>query len=268
MSGFNLAGLVGALPWTAASIVGVLAATFVCAKIAHRHNVIDIAWGLLFAAVAICAGVLGSADGARRTVLLLLPLLWGLRLAIHLGRRSHGSGEDPRYEKLLSRAKVNRDLYALRMIYALQGALAMLISAPIQVGMFESGRLGPVGYAGIAVWFVGLLFEAIGDAQLERFRSDPAHKGKVIEVGLWRYTRHPNYFGDACVWWGIFLVAAERWPGVLTIPAPAIMTLLLTKGSGAGILEQHLSQREGWDAYAARTSPFFPLPPRTKAPRT
>ncbi len=112
------------------------------------------------------------------------------------------------------------------------------------------------------LWCVGVFFEAVGDAQMERFRRDPAHKGQVIDVGLWRYTRHPNYFGDACVWWGIFLVAADALPGVATVFAPVLMTLLLTKGSGARILEKHMSSRAGWDAYAARTSMFFPRPPK------
>ena len=122
-------------------------------------------------------------------------------------------------------------------------------------------------WAGVALWAVGVFFEAVGDHQMEAFRRDPANKGGVIDVGLWRYTRHPNYFGDACVWWGIFLIAAERWPGVVTIYAPIVMTLLLTKGSGARILEKHMSHRAGWDEYAARTSAFLPLPPKKHATR-
>ena len=262
MSHFDSSHFLTALPVVAGAIVLVLAVTFVAAKIAHRHNVIDTAWGVLFVAVAITACVLGSADPLRRTLLLVLPLAWGLRLAIHIGRRSRGKGEDPRYDAMLSKAKGSRDVYALRMVYLLQGILAFLISAPIQVGAFEHGGVGPIAFLGVAIWVVGVSFEAIGDAQMERFRADPSHKGKVIDVGLWRYTRHPNYFGDACVWWGIFLVAAEHWPGLLTLPAPVIMTLLLTKGSGARIMEKHMSQRPGWAEYAARTSGFFPLPPK------
>jgi steroid 5-alpha reductase family enzyme len=262
MSGFHSSDFLRSLPVSAGVIVLVLAVTFVAAKITHRHNVIDTAWGALFVAVAITSAGLGTADGLRRTVLLLMPLLWGMRLAIHIARRSVGKGEDPRYDKLLAKAKGSRDLYALRMVYLLQGVLAFLIAAPIQIGMFERGALGPLAFVGIAIWVVGVLFESIGDWQMERFRSDPSNKGKVIDIGLWRYTRHPNYFGDACVWWGIFLVAAEHWPGMLTILSPVIMTLLLTKGSGARIMEQHMSQRAGWNDYAARTSGFFPLPPR------
>jgi steroid 5-alpha reductase family enzyme len=252
------------LAWASGAVAAVLILTFVAAKLAGRHNVIDTAWGLLFCAIAVVTFVAASrhGDGVRRWLLLVLPLIWGLRLAQHVGRRSLGKGEDPRYDQLLSKAKGNRDLYALRSVYLLQGILALLISAPIMVGGFEAASVGVLGWIGVAVWAVGVFFEAVGDAQMERWRADPAHKGQVIDVGLWRYTRHPNYFGDACVWWGIFLVAAERWPGVLTILAPILMTLLLTKGSGARILEKHMSQREGWAEYAARTSAFFPLPPK------
>ena len=250
------------LPLTAAAIAFVSLTTFVISRIVDRHNVIDTAWGLMFVAVALVAFIAsaGYGDDKRRWLLLLMPVLWGLRLTQYIGRRSLGKGEDPRYEALLRKAKGNPDLYALRMIYLLQAVLVFIISAPIQVGVFESGAVGVIGWTGVAVWLVGVVFEAVGDHQMESFRRDPAHKGKVIDSGLWRYTRHPNYFGDACVWWGIFLVAAERWPGVLTVFGPVVMTLLLTRGSGARILERQLSTREGWAEYAARTSGFFPLP--------
>jgi steroid 5-alpha reductase family enzyme len=257
------------LGWSAGVVVAELAVTFGCAKIAKRHSVIDTTWGLLFVGVAVTSFVVsrGSGDPVRRWLLLVLPTLWGLRLAWHIGRRALGKGEDPRYDELLAKAPGNRDLWALRMVYALQGALALLVSSPILVGAYEGQPLAGLAWVGVAVWAVGLFFEAVGDAQLERFRADPANKGKLIDSGLWRYTRHPNYFGDACVWWGIFLVAADGLPGVVTIYAPIVMTLLLTVGSGARILEKSMSKRAGWDAYAARTSMFFPLPPRQRARR-
>lgn len=264
MSSFDTASFAAAIGWSALGVAGALLITFVCAKIAGRHNVIDATWGLLFAVVAVATFFVSSGHGdpLRRWLLLVLPVVWGLRLAQHVGRRSLGKGEDPRYDELLSKAKGNRDLYALRMIYLLQGILALVIAAPILVGAFESDPVRVVAWIGVAVWVVGLFFETVGDAQMERFRQNPENKGKIIDCGLWRYTRHPNYFGDACVWWGIFLVAADALPGVVTIFSPVIMTLLLTKGSGARILEKHMSKREGWDEYAARTSMFFPLPPK------
>jgi steroid 5-alpha reductase family enzyme len=249
------------LPWTATAVVVVLAVTFAVAMKAGKHSVIDTAWGLLFGAIAIAAfaGSAGHGDPLRRVLLLVLPLVWGVRLAVHIGRRTVGAPEDPRYAKLLARGG---RFYVLRTVYLLQGVLAFLISAPIQVGMFESGPVHALGWIGVAGWTAGLYFEAVGDWQLQRFREDPANHGRLIDVGLWRYTRHPNYFGDACVWWGIFLVAAERWPGVLTIVSPVLMTLLLTRGSGMRILEQHMRGRPGWDEYAARTSAFVPMPRR------
>ncbi|MCW2595311.1 MAG: Steroid 5-alpha reductase family enzyme [Jatrophihabitans sp.] len=266
-SSFDTSAFAGTLGWAGGAVVVVLAATFGVAKIAGKHSVIDTTWGLLFVAIASTVFVRSSGHGdeVRRWLLFGLATLWGLRLAQHIGRRTIGKPEDPRYAELLDKARGNPDLYALRMIYLLQGLLAFIIAAPILVGAFERDSVGPLAWVGVAVWLVGVFFEAVGDSQLERFRRDPGNKGKVNDVGLWRYTRHPNYFGDACVWWGIFLVAADALPGVVTIYSPVIMTLLLTKGSGARILERHMSKRDGWDDYAARTSRFFPLPPKRTA---
>jgi steroid 5-alpha reductase family enzyme len=268
VSQFDGAAFAAGVGWAGGAIVVVLVGTYVASRVAGRHSVIDTAWGLLFVAAA-AAGFVTSAsqgNGLRRLLLFVLPLVWGLRLATHIGWRSRGKPEDARYAKLLGKAKGNPEWYAVRSVYLLQGLLALLISAPLLVGPFETGPVGPLAWLGVVLWATGVFFEAVGDHQLERFRADAGNRGRVIESGLWRYTRHPNYFGDACVWWGMFLVAAERWPGVLTIYAPVLMTLLLTKGSGARIMEQHMSGRPGWAQYAARTSAFFPRPPRGSPP--
>jgi steroid 5-alpha reductase family enzyme len=254
--------LLSALPWAVGAVVAVLLVTFVAAKASGKHGVIDTAWGLLFAAIALVVFARGTAEGTRRWLLLALPVVWGVRLALHIGRRNRGKPEDPRYEQLLAKARGNPDLYALRMVYALQGVLALLIASPILAGGFADARTGVLTWLGVALWVVGVFFEAVGDGQLERFRRDPANRGRIMDVGLWRYTRHPNYFGDACVWWGIFLVAADAPAALVTVYAPVVMTLLLTKGSGARILERHMSGRPGWAVYAARTSPFVPWFPR------
>ncbi|MGH1563986.1 DUF1295 domain-containing protein [Mumia sp. DW29H23] len=251
-----------ALPWTALAVVAVLAVTYGAAKVAGKHAVIDVAWGLLFCAVAVVAFVLsaGHGDDARRWVLLVLVLVWGLRLAVHIGRRSIGAGEDPRYEEFL---RDRGELGIVAVVYGLQGALAWVISAPVQVGMFLDGPLGLLAYAGIAVWLVGLVFEAVGDAQLERYKALPKdRRPPVMDRGLWGWTRHPNYFGDACVWVGIFLVGADRWPGALTVFGPAIMVYLLAFGSGKKVLERRMAKRPAYRDYMARTSGFVPLPPR------
>jgi steroid 5-alpha reductase family enzyme len=266
VSSFDTSAFAGTLAWAGGALVVVLLATFVASKIAGKHSVVDTTWGLLFVTVAVVVFVRSSAygDDVRRWLLLVLPVVWGLRLAIHIGRRSIGKPEDPRYKEMLDKQPGSGDLYALRMIYLLQGVLAFVIASPILVGGFEGHAVRVLAWLGVVIWAVGLFFEGIGDQQMERFRADPANKGKVIDVGLWRYTRHPNYFGDACVWWGIFLVAADSLPGVVTIYAPIIMTLLLTVGSGARILEKSMSKRDGWAEYAERTSMFFPLPRKKK----
>jgi steroid 5-alpha reductase family enzyme len=263
-AGFAAGDFASSLIWSAVAVIVVLTGTFVASKIAGKHSVIDTAWGLLFAVIAVSGFVSssGSGDTLRRVLLAVMTIGWGLRLATHIGRRTVGKPEDPRYAALLAKAKGNPDLYALRMVYLLQGLLAYLISAPVQVGMFERRSVGPLTWVGIVLWLVGVSFEAISDHQMEAFRGDPANKGRIMQSGLWRYSRHPNYFGDACVWWGIFLVAAQRWPGLLTIAAPILMTFLLTKGSGVRILDKHMSGRAGWAEYAKRTSAFFPLPPK------
>lgn len=263
---FSTSAFWATVGWSALAVLAVLVATFVASKIAGKHSVIDTTWGLLFVTVAIVVFALSSdaADPLRHWLLLILPVVWGLRLAFHIGRRSIGKPEDPRYQELLDKKPGNGDLYAIRSIYLLQGVLALIIAAPIMVGGFEAGSVGWLAWVGVVVWAIGLFFESVGDMQMERFKANPENKGKLIDVGLWRYTRHPNYFGDACVWWGIFLVAADSLPGVVTIFGPIIMTLLLTVGSGARILEKSMSKRDGWDAYATKTSMFFPLPPRVK----
>ena len=268
MIGYPAADLVASLPWVAGAAVLVLAVTFVVAKVAGKHSVIDSAWGVLFAAMAVAAFVRsdGHGDPLRRWLLLALTAVWGLRLAVHIGRRTIGKPEDPRYEQLLAKGGKHSDLYAILVVYLLQGALAFVVVGPVLVGEYVHGGVWPLVWTGVALWCVGVFFEAVGDLQMERFRADPAHRGEIMDRGLWRYTRHPNYFGDACVWWGIFLVAASGWPGVLSVIGPIVMTLLLTAGSGVRIMERHMSGRPGWDEYVARTSRFVPRPPKLRPP--
>ncbi|WP_446724973.1 DUF1295 domain-containing protein [Nocardiopsis sp. N85] len=237
--------------------------TFAVGRRLGRHSVVDVAWGPGFVLVALLALVTATGDPGRSWPLLVLTAVWGLRLAVHIGRRSRGAKEDPRYERLLSKAPGDPDLYALRVVYLLQGALIWLISAPIQVAAHAPAPLGGWAVAGVALWVIGFVFEAVGDAQLAAFRRDPANRGRIMDRGLWAWTRHPNYFGDACVWWGLFLVAVSGSPWtLLTLPAPVVMTYLLTRGSGQRLLDEHMRGRPGWAEYEARTSAFVPLPPR------
>ena len=258
----------GALAFTGALNAVALAALmlgfFAVGRRVGRHSVVDVAWGLGFVLVAGISLLTATADRGRALLLFVLVAVWGVRLAVHIHRRSRGAGEDPRYDRLLSGAPGSRDAYALRMVYLLQGALVWLIALPVQVSAHASGALGAVAAAGAALWLVGFLFEAVGDAQLRRFKADPANRGRIMDRGLWAWTRHPNYFGDACVWWGLFLVASGSWWVLLTLPAPLVMTFLLTRGSGQRLLDEHMSGRPGWAEYARRTSAFVPLPPRRR----
>ncbi|CAN5637215.1 DUF1295 domain-containing protein [soil metagenome] len=264
-TGFARHAFVDSLPWSAVAIIAVLLVTYLASRIAHKHSVIDTAWGLLFCAAALAAFIGSSdrGDTGRRWLLLVLVLVWGLRLAVHIGRRSIGKGEDPRYEEMLAD---RGQLQTIALVYGLQGVLAFLISAPVLVGMFELAPLTPLAYLGVAIWLLGLFFEAVGDWQMEQFKAQKIAgklpKGALMDRGLWRYTRHPNYFGDACVWTGIFLVCLERWPGILTLFSPVIMIYLLAFGSGKRVLERSMAKRPGYREYMARTSGFIPMPPR------
>lgn len=266
MDDFDGSAFGAALPWTALGVVLLLAITFLLGVRTGRHTVIDTAWGLGFVTVAGTAFALRQGDDLRAAVALTLTAIWGVRLAVHIGRRSAGRGEDPRYDELLGERSGNRNVVALRRVYAPQAVVLWLVSLPVQVAMFSDRGPGVLLWVGLAVWGVGLFFEAVGDWQLQRFRDDPASKGAVLDTGLWRYTRHPNYFGDACVWWGLWLVAADTGlPGWLTVLSPVLMTWLLAKGTGKPLLERNIVERRPlYAAYVENTSGFFPLPPRRR----
>jgi len=168
---------------------------------------------------------------------------------------------------MLERADGNPNVYALLHIYLPQGVIMWFVSLPVQIAMFVEGGLGWVLWLGVVVWAVGFFFESVGDLQLTRFRNDPSNKGTVLDTGLWRYTRHPNYFGDAAVWTGLFLVAASAWPGVLTILSPAVMVWNLYGGTGKKLLEKDIGDRRpDYADYVRRTSGFFPWPPKPAEP--
>ncbi|MFB6840610.1 DUF1295 domain-containing protein [Streptomyces sp. NPDC056361] len=251
---------------SAATALTVMLVTFAIGTARRLHRIVDVAWGIAFAAVAIVAWSLaaGYGDDARRTVVAAATVLWGLRLAIHIARRGRGHGEDPRYARMIARAPGNPTFYALRKVYLLQGALVWLVSLPVQVAVLLPRPLDTTACLGLAVWAAGLTFEAVGDHQLARFKSDPANRGHVMDRGLWSWTRHPNYFGDFLVWWGLYLTACATWQtALLSLISPLVMSTLLIWGSGKRLLEAHMADRPGYAAYRARTSGFIPRPPRS-----
>jgi steroid 5-alpha reductase family enzyme len=243
----------------AGAVVGLMALTALAAKRTGRWSVVDVTWGLGFLLVAAIALFVGDGDLLRRGLLFGLPAAWALRLASHIFGRAKGQAEDPRYEELKNNGKGG----FVRQVLLPQGFAIFFVSLPIQIGVASDASVGPLAWAGIVVWLVGLAFEAVGDAQLKAFKADPANKGRVMDRGLWAWTRHPNYFGDACVWWGIYLVAADSgWAGAATILSPVAMTYFLVFATGAKLLEKTMMQRDGYPEYAERTSMFFPRPPR------
>ena len=227
-----------------------------------RVSVVDTTWGLGFVLVASVAAVVGDGAGWRRLALLVIVAVWGLRLAWHLHQRNSGKGEDPRYAAMLEKEQGNPTLVAIRKVYGIQGLSVWFVSLPIQVSAAAGGGAAPVAVVGVVLWLLGVSFESLGDMQLKDFKADPANKGAVMDRGLWSWTRHPNYFGDSCVWWGIWLVAASAWPGVLTVLSPVAMTYFLVFATGARLLERHMAERPGYADYQRRTSYFLPRPPR------
>ncbi|WP_045199938.1 DUF1295 domain-containing protein [Rhodococcus sp. B7740] len=227
-----------------------------------RHNVVDVTWGGGFVLIASISAATGTGELWRRLLLLVLVGVWGLRLAVHVFRRSRGHGEDPRYTEMLAKAPGNETLYALRKIYLTQAVALWFVSLPLQVSAVAHGSVLPVVVLGVLVWILGWTFEAVGDAQLKAFKADSSNKGRIMDRGLWAWTRHPNYFGDSAVWWGLFLVSASAWPGVFTLLSPIAMTYFLVFATGARLLERSMEKRPGYREYQQRTSYFLPRPPK------
>ncbi len=256
-------------------LLAVFTGTWLVALRLGRHSVVDVVWGSGFVVVALVGLLLARAGGhgdlGRQLLALGLTAAWGIRLAVHIGRRN-GTREDPRYAEILDRATGSPAAHIYRRVYLPQTAVLYVVSLPLQVAAYQDGPAASgwplaVTGLGIAVWSVGFTFETVGDWQLERFKADPAHAGEVNDRGLWRYTRHPNYFGDATVMWGLWLLTAGHWSGLVVVACPALMTLNLVKGSGAAMTDRRMSSsRRGFADYVQRTSGFLPLPPKKSVP--
>ena len=234
---------------------------------------IDSWWALGMVVIAVSSYFFTGGQEAHRQVLTKLCGVWGLRLGLYLLWRWRQHGPDRRYVTMLGKAQSERSWSfgkaALLLVFALQAPLQFVVALPVQLGQVSGdGTLGLLAWAGMVVAVVGIVFESFGDWQLMRFKADPANAGKVMDQGLWRYTRHPNYFGDACVWWGLWLVAADTGLiGALSIPGPILITVLLTRWSGVPTVEGRMRKhRPGYEDYIARTSSFIPMPPKKVAP--
>lgn len=299
-------------------VFGALTALWVISIAAKDASLVDIFWGFGFLLVGAVCLYLVPVKTPYLIFLAALPIIWGLRLTLYLGKRNLGHGEDKRYTAMRKRAEkkgVSEMAWRLRTIFSVywgQGLLIMIVSAPVWVAMatanwwrenpiieglisyppltqnteksliqtllFAFQRVGEINIGlfailGALLWLIGFLFEAIGDWQLSRFiqrhkdYDGPKDEKPVMDEGLWKYTRHPNYFGNACMWWGIWLVACEAPLGWITIFAPLVMTYLLTSVSGKSLLENDMNKRKTYREYAKRTSGFFPWPPK-QSPQT
>lgn len=225
-------------------------------------SIVDAVWSFLVVLPAVVGlAVLGQA-GPRAPVVLALALAWALRLSLHILRRQHGQPEDPRYQAIRARNEPGFAWKSLYLVFGLQAVLGAIVSWPLLAAAASPAPWSPLDALGLALMAFGLGFEALADAQLARFKSDPAQRGRVLDTGLWRYSRHPNYFGECCVWWGAWIVAAAAGAG-WTLVSPLLMTLLLLKVSGVALLEKDIvGRRPAYADYVRRTNAFIPGRPR------
>lgn len=249
--------------WLAAAFFGL----WIISLALHDVSFIDSWWAFGLGGLALAAFLETPNYGPRQRLLVTLAVVWALRLSLYLFWRWRKQGPDKRYVAIVDHAKRVRGwsfaTTAGLQVFVLQGVLQFIVSLPVQLGQWDGdGEIGALTIIGAAVALFGLLFETIGDAQLVAFRADPANEGKVLDSGLWRTTRHPHYFGEATFWWGIFLIAAQTKLGLWSLPAPILVTFLLTRVSGVPMLEAAMKKKPDHAAYAARTSAFIPWFPK------
>lgn len=236
---------------------------FLVSLIKKRNDVADVAWGLGFVLMAWVSFFLSTPSGARGILVGTLVSIWGIRLAWHIHSRNKGKGEDYRY--LAWRNEWGKWFYlrSYFQVYLLQGLFLFLIVSPVLVVNKNAGNpLGILDFVAVAVWLTGFYFESVGDAQLARFIKDPANKGKLMQSGLWAYSRHPNYFGEVTQWWGIWLFALSLPNGWMSVVGPLTITFLILKVSGIPLLEKKMEENPDFAEYKRRTSVFIPLPRR------
>lgn len=260
--------IIDLLTFNLAFILACVIALWGLSLILRDVTFMDAFWALGLALVGVVT-YLKTGGGTRAGVLVALASLWAVRLAAYLLMRWRREGPDPRYVRLIEKAREKEGIgfarAALTKVFLTQAPMLWIVSLPVQLGQIdpEPTRLGILAYAGVTLAVIGLLFETVGDWQLMRFRADPQNRGRVLDSGLWRYTRHPNYFGDACVWWGLYMIAAETPVGLFAIPGPVLLTWTLIRWSGAATLERRMKRsRPDYVAYVERTSTFLPWPPK------
>jgi steroid 5-alpha reductase family enzyme len=248
--------------WLGLTTSAVVALLTWAASLARRDvSLVDRVWSLLIALPFVTYAAVLPWGGTRTTVLAMLLAAWAVRLAAYVSWRNWGHGEDRRYRAIRARNEPNFALKSVYLIFLLQALLAWLVSLPLLAALAYPRAGSGLDAAGAVLALVGIVFETVGDQQLARFKADPAQRGEVMDRGLWRYTRHPNYFGEFCVWWGFFAMALPG--GWWSIVSPLVMSVLLLKVSGVGLLEKDIGERRpGYRDYIRRTNAFFPGPRR------
>ena len=236
--------------------------TWVVSYVKRDVSIVDSVWSLLLALAGVIYAATLPQMGPRTLLVMTLLMAWAVRLAGYITWRNWGEPEDRRYQAIRARNQPHFEWKSLYLVFVLQAVLAWIVSLPLLPALASTAALGVLDYVAATVVVFGLLFEAAGDAQLASFKARPENRGKVMAGGLWRYTRHPNYFGECCVWWGFFLfaLAAGAW---WTLFSPLLMSVLLLKVSGVALLEQDIAERRPqYRDYALRTNAFFPGPPK------
>ncbi len=227
------------------------------------NSIADIAWGIGFCIVALVSCIYNQATTTRQLMITLFALLWGCRLAVHIWTRKRGNGEDFRYRAMRKRWGKRQTILSLFEVFLLQGFLLLLIASPIiLVNSTPQLDLSWLDYIAIAVFDLGFTFEVLGDYQLGEFIKNPENKGKLLQSGLWKYTRHPNYFGEVTLWWGMWIFALSSTLGIFTFISPLLITVLLLKVSGIPLLEKRYEGSIAFEEYKKKTSAFFPWFPK------
>jgi steroid 5-alpha reductase family enzyme len=250
------------LGWPAAAMIALAVGMWLLSVKLRDVSIVDSAWSIFFLLFALVLAWRLGDRSVGTLAMLVLVAAWALRLSIYITWRNHGHGEDRRYQAIRARNQPNFASKSLYLVFLLQAVLAFVIAMPLLPALNGANGANLVTWLGMAVAAFGLLFETIGDAQMARFKADPASTGQVMDRGLWRYTRHPNYFGESVFWWGVWLASASLG-GAWTVFSPVLMTFLLLRVSGVPLLEADLKQRRpAYAEYLRTTSSFVPWPPK------
>ena len=251
-----------AYAFSLAAVIVAAVAVWALSVVERDVSIVDVLWGPMFLIASLVFAALVDERGPRAVLVIALTAVWAMRLSAYIAWRKLGEPKDRRYEAIRRRNEPHFAFKSLYLVFGLQAGLAWIVSLPLLASVGSPGELGALDYAGAAVWITGLAIEAIADWQLARFKANARSRGRVLHSGLWRYSRHPNYFGEFLIWWGAYLIAlsAGAW---WTVLSPLLMSVLLLRVSGVVLLEKDIANRRpAYAHYRSQTNAFFPGPPR------